>query len=144
MFIFKLVKIKFFSPIIFQRNYIETPWRVPSDYIVRALTYAYLRLYDVNEWFKFLDQDIIRLSSLLILRDKVYLPNYGTRGYMSVDGDIIDSSEIVANIPRVRISRVEGIEPTPFEDYQLLTTKYEWGVIIACLLYTSPSPRDRG
>ena len=131
MFIFKLIRIRFFSPIIFQRSHIEIPWRVPSDYLVRALTYAYSKLYDVDEWFSLLEQDILRVSSLILVhRDNLYFPEYGVKGYVSLDGDVVDSSSLVDTVSRVRIPRIEGIEPTPFEDYQLLTPQYDWAVIL--------------
>ena len=133
MFIFKLIRIRFFSPIIFQRSHIEVPWRVPSDYLVRALTYAYSKLYDEGEWFSLLEQDILRVSSLILVhRDNLYFPEYSIKGYVSLDGDVVDSSSIVVTISRVRIPRieVEGVEPTPFEDYQLLTPQYDWAVIL--------------
>jgi len=131
MLIFKLIRIRFFSPIIFQRSHIETPWRVSSDYLVRALTYAYSKLYDVSEWFSLLEQDILRISSLiLIYRDNLYFPEYGVKGYVSLDGDIVDSSSLIDTVSRVCIPRIEGIEPTPFEDYQLLAPRYDWTVIL--------------
>ena len=131
MFIFKLIKIRFFSPIIFQRSHIEVPWRVPSDYLVRALTYAYSKLYDVGEWFSLLEQDILRVSSLILIhKDNPYFPEYGVKGYVSLDGDVVNSSSLVNTVPRVRISRVEGIESTPFEDHQLLTPRYDWVIIL--------------
>ncbi len=131
MFLFKLIRLKFFSPIIFQHSHIETPWRVPSDYLVRALTYAYSKLYDVREWFRFLEHDILRISSLILIRrDNLYFPEYGVKGYVSLDGDIVDSSSLVNVVSRVRIPRIEGIEPTPFEDYQLLTPNYDWGIVL--------------
>ncbi len=132
MFVFKLIRIRFFSPIIFQQNYIEPPWRIPSDYLVRALTYAYLKLYSANEWFSSLEQDLLRVSSLILIhKGKLFLPDYGIKGYTSLDGDVVDSTSIVTKISRVRVSRVEGIDSTPFEDYQLLASKYEWGIVLA-------------
>ncbi|MCD6469495.1 hypothetical protein J7L29_01695 [Candidatus Bathyarchaeota archaeon] len=131
MFLFKLIRLKFFSPIIFQRSYIETPWRVPSDYLVRALTYAYSKLYNVREWFRFLEHDILRISSLILIRrDNLCFPDYGVKGYSSLNGDVVDSDSLVDVVRRVRIPRIEGVEPTPFEDYQLLTPNYEWGIIL--------------
>lgn len=131
MFLFKLIKLKFFSPIIFQRSHIESPWRVPSDYIVRALTYAYSKLYDVREWCRFLEHDILRISSLiLICRGNLYFPEYGVKGYVSLDDSVVDSGSLMNVVSRVRIPRVEGIEPTPFEDYQLLTPKHDWGIVL--------------
>lgn len=131
MFLSKLIKMKFFSPIIFQHNYIEIPWRITSDYLIRALTYAYSKLYDVNEWFKLLEDDTLRISSLLLIyRDALYLPDYGVKSYVSLDGDIIDTTEIITTVSRVRMPRVEEVDPTPFEDYQLLAPKYEWGMIL--------------
>lgn len=131
-FLFKFVKIRFFSPVIFQRSHIETPWRISSDYIIRALTHAYSKIYDVNEWLKFLEEDVVRVSSLILVsKNKLYLPDFGVKGYVSSDGGVIDFSELVIGLPHVRVSRIEGTEPTPFEDYQLLTPKYEWGLIAA-------------
>lgn len=130
MFTFKLVRIRFFSPITFQSSHVEVPWRVPSDYLIRALTYAYSKMYDVSEWFSLLEQDIIRVSSLALVRkDKIYFPEYG-QGYVSLDGEVIDLSDLVIKATRVRIPRIEGFEPTPFEDYQLLAPRYDWAVIL--------------
>ncbi len=131
MFIFKLVRIRFFSPIIFQRNYIESPWRVPSDYLIRALTYAYSKLYDIGEWLSLLEQDVLRVSSLILVQgNDLYFPDYGVKGYVSLDGDVVDSSSLVDTVSRVRIPRIEEVEPTPFEDYQLLAPRYDWAVIL--------------
>jgi len=104
---------------------------VPSDYLVRALTYAYSKLYDVSEWFGFLEHDILRISSLILIRrNNLYFPEYGVKGYLSLDGDVVDLDSLVDVVSRVRIPRIEGIEPTPFEDYQLLAPKYDWGIVL--------------
>ena len=49
---------------------------------------------------------------------------------MSLDGDVVNSDSLVNVVSRVRIPRIEGIEPTPFKDHQLLTPKYDWGVVL--------------
>jgi len=131
MFMFKLIKIRFFSPIIFQHGYMESPWRIPSDYLVRALTYAYSKLYNASEWFTFLEKDVLRVSSLILVhRGNLYFPEYGIRGYVSLDGDVVDSSSLTDIVSRIRIPRIEEIDPTPFEDYRLLTPRYDWGIVL--------------
>lgn len=132
MFVFKLIKLVFLSPIIFQHGYIESPWRVANDYLVRALTHTYSKLYNIEEWFKILEQDILRVSSLiLVYRNNLYFPDYGVQGYITPDGDIIEAKDLMTMVSRIRMSRIEGIDSTPFEDYQLLTSKYEWCIVLA-------------
>jgi len=132
VYVQKFIKIRFFSPIIFQKSHIELPWRISSDYIVRALTFAYAKLYNsIEDWFKALERDLIRVSSLIMINNDIpYFPDFSVKGYVSVDGDIIEYSDLLSQIPRVRIPREKDLEPTPFEDYILLTPKYDWGLIL--------------
>ncbi|WXG39245.1 MAG: hypothetical protein WED07_00160 [Candidatus Freyarchaeum deiterrae] len=131
-----LVELEFTSPVFFQRSWHERPWRIPSDYIVRALVYSYALLH--NEPKEFLDtinKDLIRISSLLIFhKNNLYVPISGIRGYRPIDGsDVIDSMDIMGTISKVRIPRIEEAEPTPYEEYVLETSKYKWGLIISSM-----------
>lgn len=129
----KLIRLEFKSKIIFQRTWHERPWRVPSDYLVRSLVYAWSKLYGgPNELVQALIDDHFGISSLLIARrDKLFLPDYGTHIYATIEGDeIIDPAELVTELSRVRVAR-DMNEPTPFEEYLINALKYEWAVIIS-------------
>lgn len=129
----KIIRIGFKSNIILQRTWHERPWRIPSDYIVRAIVYTWSKLYgNPDELIQALVNDDLRFSSLVILRNgKLFLPDHGVRGYITLEGDeSIDSNEFVTELSRVRVARTVD-ESTPFEEYLLKVSKYEWGVIVS-------------
>ena len=128
---YRIVRLSFISPIKFQNWYMEMPWKISSDYIIRALTFAYSKLYDFREWYKILDEDLIRVSSMFILLNKkIYFPNHGIRAYVSTDGDIIDINNIIVRDTLVRISRDENIDATPYDEIKIMSPLYKWGVIL--------------
>jgi len=129
----KIIRIEFKSNIILQRTWHERPWRIPSDYIVRAIVYAWSKLYgNPDELVQALINDDLRFSSLVILRNgKLFLPDYGVHGYITLEGDeSIDPNEFVTELSRVRVARTVD-ESTPFEEYSLKVSKYEWGVVVS-------------
>ena len=129
----KIIRIEFKSNIILQRTWHERPWRIPSDYIVRAIVYAWSKLYgNPDELVQALINNDLRISSLFILKsNKLFLPDYGVHGYITLEGDeFIDPNEFVTELSRVRVARTID-ESTPFEEYSLKVSKYEWGIIIS-------------
>lgn len=129
----KLVKLEFKSKIILQRTWHERPWRIPSDYLIRSLVYAWSKLYgNPDELVQALIDDHLRISSLVIIRKgRLFLPDYGTHSYITLEGDeVIDPVEFVTEVGRVRIARNMD-EPTPFEEYLINASKYEWALIVS-------------
>ncbi len=129
----KLIRLKFKSKIILQRTWYERPWRIPSDYLVRSLVYTWSKLYgNPDELVQALIDDNLRVSSLLIVRkDRLFLPDYGTHAYVTLEEDeVIDPAEFVTELSRVRVARNMD-EATPFEEYSINASKYEWAVIVS-------------
>ena len=74
--------------------------------------------------------------------DSVYLPGDGTEG-RGRDGVIEALQGSVNKLERQSDSRELMGEPTIDEQGDTITLKYALKYTKACLLYTSPSPRDR-
>ena len=76
--------------------------------------------------------------------DKSVLASLEQRPIMHEIGTAPDIHEVTTFFRQAKNGKATGLPGTSAERYKSISRSRELAKIMACLLYTSPSPRDRG